>query len=175
MSLPIQRSPELSFYYCLQTSSLSLSIFIQRSPKLTLVVHSKCSTLQPHSFVYLYQMLAGLLSLYQLVCLCFYLYQMLAELLSISVSVSIYVSLSIQRSPEHSFYYCLQSSSPSLPNSVADSRPSLQAELSTPPFNTSRQHAHAHVKAWRQRLTFWVFVAGEFDRQTDNGIIIIDI
>ena len=62
---------------------------------------------------------------------------MLAELLSISVSVfrfHLCLSLSIQRSPEHSFYYCLQSSSPSLPNSVADSRPSLQAELSKPPF-----------------------------------------
>ena len=50
---------------------------------------------------------------------------MLAEL-QLVFSVSIYVSLS-QRSPEHSFYYCLQSYSPSLPNSVADSRPSLQA------------------------------------------------
>ena len=134
MSLPIQRSPELSFYYCLQTSSLSMSICIQRSPKLSLVVHSKCSTLQAHSFVYFYQMLAGLLSLYQLVLSVFLFYQMLAELLSIIISVSVFrfhlcLSLSIQRSPEHSFYYCLQSSSPSLPNSVADSRPSLQASL----------------------------------------------
>ena len=44
--------------------------------------------------------------------------------------------------------------------------------MPTPPFLTSRQHAH--VKEWRQRLIFWVFVAGEFDRRTDNGIIIID-
>ena len=36
--------------------------------------------------------------------------------------------------------------------------------LSTPPFITSTRA--------RQRLIFWVFVAGEFDRQTDNGIII---
>ena len=48
-------------------NSLSMSICIQRSPKLTVVVHSKCSTLQAHSFVYLYQMLAGFLSPYQLV------------------------------------------------------------------------------------------------------------
>ena len=66
MSLPFQRSPELSFHYCLQNSSLSMSICIQRSPKLTVVVHSKCSTLQAHLFVYLYQMLAGFLSPYQL-------------------------------------------------------------------------------------------------------------
>ena len=107
-------------------------------------------------------MLAGLLSLYQLVL---YLYQMLAELLYISVSVfrfHLCLSLSIQRSPEHSFYYCLQSS---LPKSVHLSKLLYNAELSnllsTPPFITSRQRACAS-----KRLIFWVFVAGEFDRQT---------
>ena len=33
--------------------------------------------------------------------------------------------------------------------------------LNLPSFITSRIHAHAHIC---QRLIFWVFVAGEFDR-----------
>ena len=111
LSLPIRKSPELSFYYCLQTSSFSMSICIQRSPKLTLVVRSKCSTLQAHSFVYLYQMSASWASLslsFSQVCVCFYLYQMLAELLSIIISFSVFcfhlcLSFSIQRSLEHSW------------------------------------------------------------------------
>ena len=76
------------------------------------------------------------------------------------------MSLSIQRSPELSFYYCLQSSSLSLSNSVADYRLSLlyNAKMSN---LLSTPSLLCHVKASRQHLVFWVFVAGEFvtDRQ----------
>ena len=44
------------------------SILLFGSLSYTCIVPSKCSTLQDHyNYVYLYQMLAGLLSLYQLV------------------------------------------------------------------------------------------------------------
>ena len=114
-----------------------MCICIQRSPKLTLVVNSKCSTLQAHSFVYLYQMLVGLLSLYQLI---------LSVLVYVCVSLCLSSLVNVKLLPEReslsdvswasppvlsvfvyvSFYYCLQSSSLS---SVADHR-------SSPAFGT---------------------------------------
>ena len=118
-------------------------------------------------------MLAGLLSLYQLVLSLFvylYLYQMLAELLylhQLVLSVFVYVSLSIQRSPELSFYYCLQSSSLSLSNSVTDYHSSLlKASFQ---FLTHKITVKFIMSTCAcQCLIFWVFVAREFvtDRQT---------
>ena len=123
-------------------------------------------------------MLARLLSIYVLVLsvfvylylvLCasnFYLhenlYQMLAGLL-LQCCPCLSMSLSLQRSSELSFYYCLQSFSLSLSNSVPLS-PSFFMKCQ---IYCQRLLLLCHVKALRQRLIFWVFVAGEFvtDRQ----------
>ena len=96
------------------------------------IVLSKCSTLQA-LYMSISEMLARLPSLYLLVSSVFvyhylisyasnfYLHEILyqSEMGFFSV-VRVCLCLSLFKYPELSFYYCLQSSSPSLSNSVAD-------------------------------------------------------
>ena len=124
-------------------------------------------------------MLARLPSLYQLVlyiylCLMscssnFYLHDNLyqSELGFFFSVVCVCLCLSLFKYPKLSFYYCLQSTSLSLSNSVPVSSPiffmnaQMSNLLSTPSFIMTRQS-----KRCRQRLIFWVFVAGDIHRQT---------
>ena len=84
------------------------------------------------------------------VCLCLSLSDVSWASLFISVSVVGVCSLSIQRSLELSLYYCLQSSSVSLSNSVADCRSSL--------LKSNAFFYYVTSTCTRQHLIFWVLI-----------------
>ena len=117
------------------------------------------------------EMLARLPSLYQLVLSLFvylYLHEILyqSEMGFFSV-VRVCLCLSLFKYPELSFYHCLQSSSPSLSNSVADYCLSLLYERTNVNFTVNAFFYYVtSIKASRQCLIFWVFVAGDINRQT---------
>ena len=99
------------------------------------------------------------------VCLCLSLSDVSRASLSISISVVRVCPLSIQRSPELSFYYCLQTSSLSMSNSVTDYLLKLLFEHTNVKFTVNDSFSYVMSKRIRQCLIFWVFVGGEFDKQ----------